>query len=126
MELLLASLLVLPVIEYFIRLPFLSRAKALLRTSNKAVHIISSTKISDHWKEIVLLRYSQKLAIHTVIIALMLVGGFSLVVLPALLLDWLFVPKLAVIESLSTLLGLMCMTISSTLYIILRKYYGNE
>lgn len=120
-----ASLLVLLAVEYFVRLPFVSRASALIGVANKSGRVVISKNISDHWKEVVLLRYATELAIHTVVIALMLFGCVLLLVLPALVLDWLFVPKPSTIESFSSLLGLSSMTIVSFLYIIIRKRLGN-
>jgi len=124
--LLFASLLALLASEYFFRLPFIPHAKAVLSIQHKAFAVIRSAKISDHWKEIVLLCYAKKLAMHTFIIALMLLGGFSLVVLPALFVDFLWVLKPSVLESFSTWLGLICMAISSSCYILLRKYSENK
>jgi hypothetical protein len=123
-SILFASLLALLAVEYFFRLPFVSRGRALIGIANKSARVVISKKISDHWKEIVLLRYARELATHTVVLALMLFGCVLLVVLPALFLDWLFVPKPSTIDSFSSLLGLSSMTIVSFLYITLRKRLG--
>ena len=69
-----ASLLPLLAVEYFFRLPFVSRARTLIKVANKSSRVVISKKISDHWKEVVLLRYSRDLATHTIIVALMLFG----------------------------------------------------
>jgi len=119
------SLLALLAVEYFFRLPFVSRSRALIGIANKSARVVISKKISDHWKEIVLLRYATELATHTVVLALMLFGCVPLVGLPALFLDWLFVPVPSTIESFSSLLGLSSMTIVSILYITIRKHLGN-
>lgn len=92
----------------------------------QSVRVVLSRKISDHWKEVVLLRYARDLATHSVLVALMLLGCAPLVVLPALFLDWLFVPKPSTIESFSSLPGLFSMTIAVLTYMAVRKRFGKK
>ncbi len=125
-SILLASLLALIAVEYFFRLPFVSRVRALTKLANKSARVLLSKKISDHWKEIVLLHYARELAIHTVILALMLFGCVLLVVLPTLFLDWSLEPDPLIISSFSSVLGLSSITIVSFLYIFLRKHLGKS
>lgn len=119
------SLLALLAVEYFFRLPFGLHIRALMRIAKKSLRVALSKNISDHWKEIVLLRYSRELATHTIVVALMLIGCVPLVGLPALFLDWLFVLNPSTIESFSSVTGLLSMTIASLLYIVLRKRVGH-
>ena len=48
-------------IELFIRLNFSGLLFALLNLMKKVVHIISNKNISDHWKEIIVPKYSIKM-----------------------------------------------------------------
>lgn len=125
MGILFASILALLVVEYFFKLPFFKHAGTLKAVVNKSIHVVLSKRISDHWKEAILLRYARELAIHTVVIALMLFGAVPLVILPAFILDLIFAPNPSTIESLSSLVGLSAMTIVSLLYMALRKHVGN-
>lgn len=125
MDILFASIPALLVVEYFLKLPFAPHARALTAIVTKSMRLVLSNKISDHWKEVVLLRYARELAIHTFVVALMLFGAVFLVVLPAFLLDWIFVPNPSVIEYLSSLVGLSTMTVISSLYMVFRKHFGN-
>jgi len=121
---LIASVLALLAVECCLRLPLVSRGRALIVVAKKSVHIVSSTKISDHWKRVVVLPYARELATHTFVVGLMLTGCILVVVLPALCLDWLFVPNPSTIDSLSSPSGLASMTIVSLLYLIVRKHLG--
>lgn len=124
MGILFASLIALLAVEYFYRVPFVSRTKALIATSYKSIRVVSSKNISDHWKEIVLLRYARELSTHSVAIFVMLAACVPLVVLPAFLLDWFFAPNPSTIESFSSLAGLFSMFMASLLYVSLRKRFG--
>lgn len=124
MGVLFASLLVLPAIEYFLRLPFIPHLRSLIEVGKKSAHIIMARNISDHWKEIVLIRYARDMAVHTTIIALMLAGLGCVVILPALFLDWLVAPAPSTVESLASLPGLAGMTLVSVAYLYTRKRIG--
>lgn len=126
MGILFASILALLVVEYFFKLPFFKHTRTLKMVVNKSIHVVLSKRVSDHWKEIILLRYARELAIHTVVIALMLVGAVPLVILPAFILDLVFAPNPSTIESLSSLAGLSTMTIVSLLYMAFRNHVGNS
>ena len=52
------TIITIIVVECFIKLPFVITIKSVLYTANKAINVLKSSNISDHWKEIVLLRYS--------------------------------------------------------------------
>ena len=124
MGILFASLLAFLAIEYFLRLPLIVRARTLVEIAKKSISVMSSKRISNHWKEVVALRYARDLATHTLAFALLLSACVPLVVLPALLLDWLFAPDPSTIESFSSLSGLVIVTILSLLYVALRKGLG--
>jgi hypothetical protein len=124
MGILFVSLIAVLSVEYFLRLPFALRCRALMVIATKSVRRILSKKISDHWKEVILLRYARELMTHTFVIASMLIAWIPLVVLPALFLDWIFVPHPSTIESFSNLSGMASMTVVSFIYILLRKRLG--
>ncbi len=125
MSFLIAVLMSLLAIEIFIRLPFIKYGKQLLNTANKSVNVLISRKISDHWKEKVLLYYALKLLLHTITLTSML--GFILIIifLPAWILDQLFINELHIIESFLSLSGLLSMSTAALIYILIRKHFGN-
>ena len=47
--------------ELFFRLPIAKDVRVLIASANKAMAVIQSPMISDHWKERVLPRYSQRI-----------------------------------------------------------------
>jgi hypothetical protein len=125
MSLLIATLLSFLAIEYFIRLPFIKYGKPLLNIANKSVSVLISRRISDHWKEKVLLYYARKLVLHTITLTSMLGFTLIMILLPAWILDQLFINKLHIIESFSSLYGLLSMSTAALIYILIRKHFGN-
>ena len=121
LHMLVTVLLSLIAVEYFIRMPFLFHVKSLINIVQKSSHMVVSKRISDHWKEIVLLRYSRDLLIHAMIIFLIMVGCFLLVVLSALFVDWFFNYSASIIEYISGSPGIIVMTISAILYVFIRQ-----
>lgn len=59
-------------VEIFYRIPFLERVGNLSGIVTKTVHTVRSPKISDHWKERVLLAYSGKLMTTSLTLFLMI------------------------------------------------------
>lgn len=121
MGVLFASLLVLPAIEYFLRSPFIPHLRSLIEVGKKSVNVMMARNISDHWKEIVLMRYARDMAIHTAVIALMFTGLVCIVILPAFFLDWLVAPVPSTVQSLYSLPGLSGMALVSAVYLYARK-----
>ena len=90
MEFVLYAIVALIAVELFLRLPIVSLTKTLLSISGRAVAIISSPRISDHWKQKAILAYSGRLALTTaklgglfLVIVLVVYGlsiGFTLVI----------------------------------------------
>ena len=115
------SLLCVVAIECFILLPIINLVKRLLSVSQKSVKVVTSPKISDHWKEIVLQRYARDMAKYSLCIGL----GMFLVSLPviaaAYLLDTLNGASQSVIEYTMTPKGLLFATTFSFFYIFLRR-----
>ena len=55
----LAFVLCVPLVELVVRLPFASALRVLSTSGTKALHVVQSKAISDHWKEKVLCSYAQ-------------------------------------------------------------------
>ena len=123
MSLALASLFVICGVEYVLRVPLLSRTRSIIKVVNKSIGVIGSTKVSDHWKEIVLLRYARDLLGHTLLLALMLIGLFLLIVLPAILIDRLFQLSPSILDAFSSANGVITITIVSAVYVIARRQF---
>ena len=121
MGLVLASLFAICGVEYVLRVPLLSRTRSLIKVVNKSMAVIGSTKVSDHWKEIVLLRYARDLVGHTLFVASLLLGLFLLVFSPSLLMDHLFQSTPSVIGSFTSTKGLITITAVSGIYVVVRR-----
>lgn len=73
------SLITIIAVELFLRLPLAQLVRELATVLQKVTRVISSSAISDHWKEKVLLRYAGGIALTTLKIGAVL-GGIGLVV----------------------------------------------
>ena len=123
MKLIIALFLAIIAVEYVFRVPLLLHSKMLISVANRSVIVIRSKKISDHWKEIVLLRYARELTRHTLSLAFMLLGLFLLVFLPAFLIDYLSHSTPSIIEIFSSLTGLFTITIVTISYAVVRQRF---
>ena len=121
MGLVIASFLAILGVEYLNRVPLIAHLKLLIHVSRKSIFVISSRKISDHWKEIVLFRYAKDLAIQTLLLGLILIGLFLMIVIPALLMDELFSPNPSIVQSFSNLKDLSIATTISLVYAFVRQ-----
>lgn len=62
----------------FFWLPFLSASHAIQRNSRKSIHLMTSSAISDHWKEKILPVYAASIAANSLIL-----GGLLILVAAA-------------------------------------------
>lgn len=108
-------------VELFIRLPFARHISALGSVSRKSARVVSSSKISDHWKEKALQRYSKDMAVASLLTGfyLLLLGAIASVF--AMAIDWLLNITPATLEYLVTAPGLIIATVFSVLYVVGRK-----
>jgi len=123
MKFVLYTLVALIAVELFLRLPIASLTKTLLSISGRAAAIISSPRISDHWKQKAILAYSGRLALTTAKL-----GGLFLVIILivyGLCIGFTLVIKTDVSPSalLMTPTGLIATTILSAGYYFLRKRF---
>ena len=115
-----ASLLAPVAVEYFLRAPLRERVQMLTRVGHKSARTLASKRISDHWKEVALLGYARQIAVHTLATSAILIGALALIGLLALALDKLFAPTPTTLQSLSSVPGLLAMTVVSLVYLKLR------
>ena len=69
-------------VEIFVRSNYISLIKSLVAVSKKAINIISNKKISDHWKEYIIPKYSiqmMKVSLQMLLIFLSIIFIFVLV-----------------------------------------------
>ena len=114
-------LLTILAVEYFIYLPFIKHGKSLLTVAKKSINCIISKRISDHWKEVVLLRYAQALIKATVYLFIMLISLLLLVVAVAILFDRLITSQPSTLEILSIPLNWFWITLIAIVYLYFRK-----
>jgi len=115
------SLLALLAVEYFIRLPFGREGAILLAVAKKSARIIGSKRISDHWKERVLVRYALDILKSSLYLALLLAGLLACLGFGGLLLDTWFDLEPTTIEMLARPICWVWMTIVASTYLYLRN-----
>ena len=109
-------------IEIFIALPFLRYINSLTAVAQKAVRVTTSSKISDHWKEKVLQRYSRDMAVASLMLGFLLIVLFGIITLASSLADMILQPGLATLQFFVSIPGLITATIFSVFYVSVRKY----
>lgn len=119
----LASIFAIFGIEYVLRIPVLPRVKLLIKVTKSSLAVIRLNKASDHWKEIVLLRYARDLLGHALVLALMLIGLFLLIFLPTIVIDSLLQLSPPILDAFSSANGLITITIVSAVYVIIRRRF---
>ncbi|MFT4517931.1 MAG: hypothetical protein ACI9JM_000308 [Halioglobus sp.] len=117
------GLLCIIAVELFLRLPVLSPIKKLINTSQKATKVLSSSHISDHWKEKVLQRYSFEMAKASLRIGVGIVIIFSILTCIAYLMDMLLNGKTSTLNFAMTTEGIVIALLASTAYVYLRKRF---
>jgi len=121
MNIIFAAILTVLMVEWFLLLPFKKHLKGLLAIINKSSKIVASNRISDHWKETVLLSYAQTLFKECLWLFFMLLGLILLVVIIAFLIDEYAPSGLEMLVVLSTPLNWIWMTVIALIYVHLRK-----
>ncbi len=111
-------------VELFIRLPFRKYIAALGHVSKKSVRVVTSSVISDHWKEKALQRYSRDMALASLSIGFLLIVMALLVGIAAYLCDLLLPSGRSTLDFLSTGSGISVAIIVSCAYVFVRKKLG--
>ena len=96
----------------------------MLAVAQKSIRVLSSKRISEHWKERVLPRYAQDIIKSTFYLALMLSGLLVWVSAGAFLLDKWINPEPTTIETLTSPVGWILMTVVSILYLYTRNRFS--
>jgi hypothetical protein len=111
----------LVVVEAVMRLDLMPHALKLLAISQRSLHVITSTVISDHWKEKALLRYALIMFRCTSQIFLRLsaalIAGAGLIFLAQSVSDY----KLLLAQRLAEPQGLLISSVAAIAYWYLRK-----
>lgn len=116
---LLLLLLCILSIEIIIRSNFLSNLNSIIYISRKAINILPSSKISDHWKEIVIPSYALKIMNFSIKILFTLVFIISLFLIIELVNE-------GFISFTISLIGILESVICASLFLYLRHLFVNE
>lgn len=110
-------------VEIAIRLPLLELWRELQCTVKSVSRVVASRKISDHWKEKVLLAYSRKLMVHSLRLLLFLLCILSPLLL-ALVVANAFGLQLA--ELMISTPGTLLTLILALVYVMVRKRFASQ
>jgi len=113
--------------EYCFCLPIASFGKYLLVAIKKSVWVVTSQRISDHWKERVAICYAIEIMKNTIYILLILLGLLLLIVAVSLLFDWLVVGRGPTAEDiLLEPLNWALMALVASTYLYFRNRYARS
>lgn len=110
-------------VETFLFIPIMPPITNLLELGKKIPRVILSPKISDHWKEKVLLKYALLMGINSVKIFFWMLISLALIVLVLSVMDLFIDSGASVLELASTTGGLAVMTVTSIIYYYLRQQF---
>ena len=119
------SLLVLFAVEYFIQLPFGRESSSLLAIARKSLRVLGSKRISDHWKESVLVRYAFEIFKSSLYLTLLIAGLLTCLGVGRFLIDLWFEPQPTTLETLSSPIGWVWMTVVAFAYSFSRNYLAS-
>tara|TARA_B100000029_G_C17461441_1_gene918650 strand:- start:65 stop:427 length:363 start_codon:yes stop_codon:yes gene_type:complete len=106
-------------IELFLRMSFFNECKKILNSSKKAKNRILSKKISDHWKEIVVIKYAIEIMKSSIKIFVILFLIFSTFYI-------LSFSEIGFFAYMMSIIGIIEAIIVSSIYIKLRQLFYNE
>lgn len=110
-------------VEMFARLPFIESVRRIARSGRTTAWVISSSKISDHWKEKVLLAYSGQMARQSCLLIIYL--GVIAAVLFAISLAMDFaLPHSQFGAFMLSLMGTIWISVVATVYALVRFRRG--
>ena len=116
-----ASMLALLAVELCFRLPILWRIRRFQNVMVDAISVFIRKDLSDREQQQLALSNALSLGMESAILALITLGFFLLVLLPALLIDHLLGPSPSTLENLSTPLPLILIAVMSIIYAIARR-----
>lgn len=122
MNWLIAVVGVIVFVELLLRLPVAAEARRLAHVGTRAQKTLRSARISDHWKEKVLLRYARELLRASVWLAVLIVIAAIPLLAVAALLQWAGVS--ATLTWLSSAPGLLACTVIGIAWGVLRRSWA--
>ncbi len=115
---LLVAVATIAVVEAFLFLPFVERVRRLWSSYSKAVRTISSKRISDHWKEKVLVVYAASIFFDSITVFIILGLAFSPILAAIFAGNFL---GLDVYRAIMSVEGILFTCVFSLLYLLVRR-----
>lgn len=125
-DILIASFSTALAMEIVLAFSLKSRAAALIAISSKSSRVLLSKRISDHWKEIILLRYSQDIMKQSFIILSVLTGIIAALLVPAFVYDKIFTSMPTTIDFFLSLWGQIYVVSISIIYLVVRNLLASH
>ena len=119
----LVSFITIIAVELFLRFPLISCVKNFSKVSKKSLKVISSKKISDHWKEKVIPVYAVKVFMLTLKLTVLIICVFAGALLPVFVLEYAMVPEPSFWVEIAKPYALILSCIVAVLYYFVRKRY---
>lgn len=119
MNWLIAVVGVIVFVELLLRLPVAAEARRLAHVGTRAQKTLRSARISDHWKEKVLLRYARELLRASLSLSGLILAAALPLLAGAALLQWAGIA--ATLTWLSSATGLLVCTLAGTAWGVYRR-----
>ncbi len=124
MEYLIIAVVSVWAVEVFLRLPVRDAVNELWRVSQKALRTVASPRISDHWKEKVLLVYARLSFAGTVKLAAYIAVFIALTLLPVVAVDYFRLTEQPVLSLFGTTRGVIFSTLIALCYFRVRARFA--
>tara|TARA_B100001750_G_scaffold246189_1_gene267746 strand:- start:1298 stop:1657 length:360 start_codon:yes stop_codon:yes gene_type:complete len=116
---LILSLLCVISIETFSKSNFLIQLQSIIEIIRKVFKVISSSKVSDHWKEVVIPHYALSMMRHSLKVLLTLIAIIAFFLMPSLFLE-------GFIDFLISFMGIIESILFAFLYIKLKSFFVSQ
>jgi len=108
-------------VEFFCRLPVASTLKGISGVARKAMHVLRSKRISDHWKELVMTTYSGQLIRSSLLLPILLLIGLIPLFLALVALVIMGQSSKDLIDFTLSMWGIAGMLVLSVVYLVVRQ-----
>ena len=118
MDIIFIALITVIAIEYFFYTSTLNIFQLLQGILKKSLRVVVSQRISDHWKERVLIRYAYEIIKKATYLLTNLFALLFLIFLVSMLIDWIVSQDHKTMNTLSKPINLLLMTVMAFIYLL--------
>ena len=110
--------------ELLFRCPLIKHAHATARTAHKSLRVVCSSRISEHWKEVVLTRYARMLLVSGAHVSAWILAGLAVFLAVVALTDYAVSGRVTSASVVPSTMQTVAATVVGGLYGFVRTSYG--